>query len=74
MGDDHRERRLVARHPGRLVRARTRAPLPQQDRRSPHGRVVGPLRAAHSGHVGHYVAWLTFGTALVGGLFALTLR
>jgi multicomponent Na+:H+ antiporter subunit D len=38
------------------------------------GRVLAPLRAAHSGHIGDYVTWLTFGTAVVGGLFALTIR
>ena len=37
-------------------------------------RALAPLRAAHSGHIGDYVAWLTFGTAVVGGLFALTIR
>jgi multicomponent Na+:H+ antiporter subunit D len=37
-------------------------------------RGVAPLRAAHSGHIGDYVAWLTFGTAVIGGLFALTIR
>jgi multicomponent Na+:H+ antiporter subunit D len=37
-------------------------------------RVLAPLRALHSGHVGDYVAWLTFGTAVIGGLFALTIR
>jgi multicomponent Na+:H+ antiporter subunit D len=37
-----------------------------------HG--LAPLRAAHSGHIGDYVAWLTFGTAVIGGLFALTIR
>ncbi len=37
-------------------------------------RVVAPLRAAHSGHVGDYVAWLTLGTAVIGGLFAVTIR
>jgi len=37
-------------------------------------RGLAPLRAAHSGHVGDYVAWLTFGTTVIGGLFALTLR
>jgi multicomponent Na+:H+ antiporter subunit D len=35
---------------------------------------LAPLRAAHSGHIGDYVAWLTFGTAVIGGLFALTIR
>ena len=29
---------------------------------------VDALRAAHSGHVGDYVAWWTFGMAVVGGL------
>jgi multicomponent Na+:H+ antiporter subunit D len=38
------------------------------------GRALAPLRAAHSGHIGDYVTWLTFGTAVVGGLFALTIR
>jgi hypothetical protein len=33
-----------------------------------------PLRAVHSGHVGDYVAWLTFGVAAVGGLLALAIR
>jgi multicomponent Na+:H+ antiporter subunit D len=31
------------------------------------------VRALHSGHVGDYVAWLTLGTALLGGLFAAAL-
>ena len=34
-------------------------------------RPVDGLRTLHSGHVGDYVAWLTFGTAVLGGLFAL---
>ena len=38
------------------------------------GRAVVPaldaLRTVHSGHVGDYVAWLTFGTAVLGGLLA----
>lgn len=29
-----------------------------------------PLRILHSGHIGDYVAWLTAGVALMGGLFA----
>jgi multicomponent Na+:H+ antiporter subunit D len=37
-------------------------------------RALAPLRAAHSGHIGDYVTWLTFGTAVVGGLFVLTIR
>jgi len=32
------------------------------------------LRALHSGHPGDYVAWLTLGVAVLGGLFGLTLR
>jgi multicomponent Na+:H+ antiporter subunit D len=38
------------------------------------GRGLAPLRAAHSGVIGDYVAWLTFGVAIIGGLFALTVR
>jgi multicomponent Na+:H+ antiporter subunit D len=38
------------------------------------GAVLQPLRAVHTGHIGDYVAWLTFGTAVIGGLFAVTLR
>jgi len=37
-------------------------------------RALAPLRAVHSGHIGDYVAWLTFGTTVIGGLFALTIR
>ena len=41
------------------------------------GRALVPplngLRTLHSGHVGDYVAWLTFGTAVLGGLFAIGL-
>jgi len=33
-----------------------------------------PLRAVHSGHIGDYVAWITFGTGVIGGLFAVTIR
>lgn len=32
------------------------------------------LRNLHSGHPGDYVAWLTLGTALIGGSFSLLLR
>ena len=35
---------------------------------------VGALKAVHSGVVGDYVAWLVFGFALLGGLFAFLLR
>jgi multicomponent Na+:H+ antiporter subunit D len=35
---------------------------------------VVQIRRLHSGHVGDYVAWFTFGLATLGGLFALTLR
>jgi multicomponent Na+:H+ antiporter subunit D len=38
------------------------------------GRALHPLRAAHSGHAGDYIAWLTFGTAVIGGLFAISFR
>jgi multicomponent Na+:H+ antiporter subunit D len=36
--------------------------------------VLAPLRAAHSGHIGDYISWLTFGVAVIGGLFAFTIR
>jgi hypothetical protein len=32
------------------------------------------LRSVHSGAIGDYVAWMTFGVAALGGLLALTLR
>ena len=32
------------------------------------------LKALHSGIVGDYVMWLTVGTALIGGIWAVTLR
>jgi multicomponent Na+:H+ antiporter subunit D len=32
------------------------------------------LKAVHSGVVGDYVMWLTVGTALIGGVWAITLR
>ena len=35
------------------------------------GRPLRAIRAAHSGHVGDYVAWLVAGAALLGGLVAL---
>jgi multicomponent Na+:H+ antiporter subunit D len=51
--------------------------LPKLVRREA-GRVIGPpaemLKALHSGVVGDYVAWLTFGVAALGGLLALTVR
>jgi multicomponent Na+:H+ antiporter subunit D len=41
-------------------------------------RLLGPpvtvLRAFHSGIAADYVAWMTVGTALIGGIWALTLR
>jgi multicomponent Na+:H+ antiporter subunit D len=42
------------------------------------GRVLGPpvavLKGLHSGVVGDYVAWATFGAAALGGLLALLAR
>jgi hypothetical protein len=35
---------------------------------------VGALKAWHSGLAADYVVWLTLGTALVGGIWAFTLR
>jgi multicomponent Na+:H+ antiporter subunit D len=48
-----------------LVRAPLRAAL---------GPPLAALRAAHSGVVGDYVAWITVGTAVVGGVWAVLLR
>jgi multicomponent Na+:H+ antiporter subunit D len=36
-------------------------------------RVVAPLRALHSGHIGDYVSFLVFGSALLGGALAISL-
>jgi multicomponent Na+:H+ antiporter subunit D len=42
------------------------------------GRAAGPplavFKEAHSGVIGDYVMWITLGTALLGGVWALTLR
>lgn len=52
---------------------------PRSQRALPHvfrhalGRVGGRLQALHSNHVGDYVAWLTLGVALYGGVFAALL-
>jgi multicomponent Na+:H+ antiporter subunit D len=37
-------------------------------------RVLAPVRAAHSGHIGDYVAWLVAGVAVLGGSFAIALQ
>jgi len=46
--------------------------------RTSAGRVAGPplavLKEVHSGVIGDYVMWITLGTALLGGVWALTLR
>ena len=51
--------------------------LPRAVRRGSE-RMLGPpvavLRAVHSGIVGDYVMWLTLGTAVLGGVWAITLR
>jgi multicomponent Na+:H+ antiporter subunit D len=38
------------------------------------GRPLGVLRTVHSGVIGDYVMWITVGTALLGGIWAITLR
>jgi multicomponent Na+:H+ antiporter subunit D len=38
------------------------------------GRLVTGLRNLHSGHPGDYIAWLTFGVALLGGAFGMAMR
>ncbi|HEY3542151.1 MAG TPA: complex I subunit 5 family protein [Gaiellaceae bacterium] len=46
--------------------------------RAAGGRVAGPpiraLKLVHSGVIGDYVMWLTLGTALLAGVWAITLR
>jgi multicomponent Na+:H+ antiporter subunit D len=42
--------------------------------RSIGGPVLRPLRAAHSGHVGDYIVWLTVGMAAFGGILAAFTR
>jgi hypothetical protein len=38
------------------------------------GPPIGVLKGVHSGVIGDYVMWITLGTALLGGVWALTLR
>jgi multicomponent Na+:H+ antiporter subunit D len=52
---------------------RIRAPLARRLTRT-GARVIAPLRALHSGHVGDYVAWLVAGVAMLGGAFAIALQ
>jgi multicomponent Na+:H+ antiporter subunit D len=51
--------------------------LPARARERMHALTGGGLqvlRSVHSGVIGDYVAWMTFGVAALGGLLALTLR
>jgi multicomponent Na+:H+ antiporter subunit D len=36
--------------------------------------LIDPLRSLHSGHIGDYIAWLTTGVALLGGILAAVVR
>jgi multicomponent Na+:H+ antiporter subunit D len=56
-----------------LWRPRLARSVPAAARRAGAAGLDG-LRALHSGVVGDYVAWLVFGTAVLGGLLALTVR
>ena len=58
---------------GGLFGHRIRAPLAGGLART-GARVIAPLRALHSGHVGDYVAWLVAGVAMLGGAFAIALQ
>jgi len=46
--------------------------------RTATARVAGPpiavFKGVHSGVIGDYVMWITVGTALLGGVWAITLR
>jgi hypothetical protein len=35
---------------------------------------LAALKAAHSGVIGDYIVYITVGTALIGGVWAFTLR
>jgi multicomponent Na+:H+ antiporter subunit D len=35
---------------------------------------LAPLRSLHSGHIGDYIAWLTVGVAVFGGILAAVTR
>jgi multicomponent Na+:H+ antiporter subunit D len=57
--------------------ALNRAQLPRalrQGTRGVFGASVEALRAAHSGHIGDYIAWLTAGLAVFGVAFSVALR
>jgi hypothetical protein len=66
---------LLALAPAALGLWRHRLPRPV---RAAGARTIGPPAAAlkmlHSGVIGDYVAWLTVGTAVIGGIWAVTLR
>jgi multicomponent Na+:H+ antiporter subunit D len=54
---------------------RGRLPAPYRRRgQQVFGPPVTVLRAAHSGVIGEYVMWITVGTALIGAVWAFTLR
>lgn len=53
---------------------RKHPPFRQIDFAGGFSRVLKPLRIIHSGNMCDYIAWLTFGVALFGGLFALFTR
>ena len=68
-GDGRRlGRRGAADHGAAPVAAERRARLRLRER------VVSPLRALHSGHIGDYIAWLTAGVAAFGGILAAVTR
>jgi len=58
---------------GALFGHRVRHPLVRALERL-DDRVLAPIRALHSGHIGDYVAWLVLGVALLGGSFAIALQ
>jgi hypothetical protein len=50
---------------------RKQLPLKQLDFAGGLTKILKPIRLLHSGSMCDYVAWMTFGVALLGGLFAL---
>ena len=57
-----------------LLMARRRLPQGAEAVLGYVNRAAAPLRAAHSGHIGDYIAWLTVGVATFGGILASVVR
>jgi multicomponent Na+:H+ antiporter subunit D len=65
---------IVALAAAALALARRRLPRAVMGAARRGSTVLAPLRSLHSGHVGDYIAWLTVGVALFGGILAVATR